>query len=272
MRQHALFAIGSVTSCALSGGLALAEGVTFEPRISGGVSYYEFELKGDIDLNEVTVDGLEFHDTVYNAGAGITTRKGRFFVDLYGQVGFGGDDSLELDVVDQPVVVNTEADFRRYESLATIGYQYTDYLAGFAGFRYAFADWEGDGTVTGVGASEFDAEFEQYGPFFGLSLIFPFPSLRSALTTTGAVTFLNGEVDVSFVVPGAIDGEQNIEGDARGLNLGANWVTAVSEATTVVFGADVSNYDFDDDEEITDFEETAARLRIELRHSFDTGL
>jgi hypothetical protein len=140
------------TALVCGASLSARADVTVTPRIGAGISYYEFELDGDIVLDSVVVDGLDFEDTVYNAGAGVTLQNGRFFVDVYGQAGFGGDDSLDLDVLNQPVVVTTEADFRRYETLFSHCYQYTDYLAGFAGFRYAFADWEGDGNVVGVGA------------------------------------------------------------------------------------------------------------------------
>ncbi len=255
-----------------TGGLQAAE-LILEPRIGAGVGFYEFELDGAIDLGGAVVDGLEFDDTIALAGAGLGASYGRLFVDLYGQLGIGGDDRLDLDTTiagsTAPFTVTQDTDFDRIETLATLGYQLTDQVALFGGFRYAKASWDGRGTVGG-GPAGFSADFEQYGPFVGTGLALPVPAWGGALVGNAALAYLRGEVDVDFAAP-TLTGSDRFTGDTWGYNLGAGWVAQLSPGFKAVLGVDVSRYDFEDDNRASDFTEMVTRLRAELRYSFGAG-
>lgn len=247
-----------------------------EPRLATGLSYYDFEVDGEIRANNFTVDGVEFDDVLYVVGGGLTAKYDKMFLDVYGQASLGGSDKVNLDVQDngQPIQTDSQdVDFDRYEILVTLGYQLTDRFALFTGYKYADVEFDGDGSVAGVSA-KLKTDFKQHGGFFGGGYAIPIGgALNSALVLNGAVTYLWGEVDNRIVARPLIDNTSfDIDGNAIGFNGGVNWVASIADNTKLVVGADASRYDFDADNGNADFKETIARFRVEIRYSFDTGL
>ncbi|MGI9418902.1 MAG: hypothetical protein ACR2RA_13805 [Geminicoccaceae bacterium] len=271
VRKSAMLPLLSVLPV-LSALPAAAADITIEPRISSGVSYYNLDLDGRVVVGDNSVDDIEFNDWLLFVGGGATIAFDRFFVDVSGQYSFSGQDNLGLDVEAGGVAVNDlaqDVDFDRIETAISIGYRATDNFAGYVGFRYANVDFDGSGTLGGVGV-DFSTDFEQWGPLVGASYIIPKTIFNGALVVNGAVTFLNGELENELDAPAPIgDVAFDIDGDAIGLNGGVSWATPLTDQLRLVIGGDISNYDFQDDGDETDFEELIARICAELRYSFD---
>ncbi len=247
-----------------------------EPRLATGLSYYEFEVDGQIQANNFVVDDVEFDDVLYVVGGGLTAKYEKMFLDVYGQASLAGSDDVDLDVRvdDQPLPTESQdVDFDRYEILVTLGYQWTDRFALFAGYKYADVEFDGNGTAAGVRA-KLKTDFTQHGGFVGGGYAIPIGGIfNSALVFNGAVTFLAGDVDNRIVARPLVDNTSfDIDGDAIGFNGGVNWVAGIADNTKLVVGADASRYDFDADSGNPDFKETIARFRVELRYNFDTGI
>lgn len=251
---------------------ALAADVRIEPRLSTGVSYYNLDLDGRVVVGEDSVDDIEFSDWLLFIGGGATIAIDRFFIDFSGQYSFSGEDELGLDVESGGVAVDNlaqDVDFDRLETAVTVGYRITDRFAGYVGYRYADVDFDGSGSLGGVGV-DFSTDFEQRGPLIGASYIIPKTILNGALVANAAVTFLDGELENALDAPAPIgDVAFDIEGDAVGVNGGLSWATPLSDRLRLVIGGDVSSYSFKDDGDETDFEELIARVRAEVRYSFD---
>lgn len=251
-----------------------ASEISIEPRLSSGVSYYNLDLDGRVIVAEDSIDDIEFNDLLLFIGGGTTISYDRFFIDLSGQYSFSGEDDVNLDVVSGGLAVDNltqEVDFDRLETAIAIGYRVTDQFAAYVGYRYADVEFDGAGSLDGIGI-DFSIEFQQYGPLIGASYVIPKTILNGALVANGAITFLEGDLDNELDVPAPLDDIAfDIEGDAVGLNAGVSWATPLSNRLKLVVGGDISSYRFKDDDDETDFDELIARLRAELRYSFDTG-
>lgn len=248
--------------------------ISIEPRLSSGVSYYNLDLDGRVIVAEDSIDDIEFNDLLLFIGGGTTISYDRFFIDLSGQYSFSGEDDVNLDVVSGGLAVDNltqEVDFDRLETAIAIGYRVTDQFAAYVGYRYADVEFDGAGSLDGIGI-DFSIDFQQYGPLIGASYVIPKTILNGALVANGAITFLEGDLDNELDVPAPFDDIAfDIEGDAVGLNAGVSWATPLSNRLKLVVGGDISSYRFKDDDDETDFDELIARLRAELRYSFDTG-
>lgn len=248
--------------------------ISIEPRLSAGVSYYNLDLDGQIVVGDDSVDDIEFHDWLFFVGGGTTFSANRFFLDLSGQYSFNGKDDLDLDVVSGGIAVDNlaqDVDFDRIEAAISIGYRVTDQFAAYIGYRYADVDFDGSGSLGGVGV-DFSTDFKQNGPLIGASYAIPKTILNGALVANGAITFLDGDLENKLDAPAPLeDIAFDIDGDAVGLNGGLSWTRPLGEGLRLVVGGDVSSYRFKDDDDETDFDELIARLRAELRYSFDTG-
>ncbi|MDH3660217.1 MAG: hypothetical protein OEU92_09330 [Alphaproteobacteria bacterium] len=248
--------------------------VTIEPRLASGVSYYNFDLDGRVEVGDNSVDDLEFNDWLLFVGAGTTVSIDRFFIDVSGQYSFSGEDDLGLDVEAGDVAIDNlaqEVDFDRIEAAVTLGYRITERFAGYVGYRYADVDFEGSGSLGGIGV-DVTSELEQMGPLVGASYIVPQTVMNGTLIVNGAVTFLDGDFSSELDAPAPIGNVTfDIDGDAVGLNGGVSWATALNDRLKLVIGGDVSSYSFKDEGDDTDFEELIARLRAEIRYSFDAG-
>lgn len=262
-----------VTAMSLATPLAAAE-QKMEPRLAVGASYYDLDLDGEIVVGSDSVDNVEFSDWLYLVGGGLTFSYDRFFVDLYGQYSFDGDDDINLEVVAGGVAVDNlaqDVEFDRVETALTVGYRITDQFATFVGFRYADVEFDGSGSLGAVDA-DFSTDFNQKGPFIGAGYAVPKTIFNGAFVANAAVAYLDGKLENKLDVSAPLnDVEFDINGDAIGINVGANWVTPLTSKLKLVIGADVSRYSFKDDDDETDFDELITRLRTELRYSFDVG-
>ncbi len=265
--------LGALTGIVAATTIAAAE-VRIEPRLTTGLSYYNLDLDGPTVVEGSSVDDIEFNDFLYVLGGGATVTMDRFFLDLFGQYSFDGEDDLDIDVLVGGVAANDLAqsvEFDRVETSIALGYRITDNFAAYVGYRYADVDFDGSGSIGGIGV-DFTTDFEQRGPLVGATYAIPTTILNGRLVANTAVAFLDGDLAIDVESAVAVnDFEADIDGDAIGVNAGLNWATPIAERLTLVVGGDVSHYSFDDDADQTDFEELIARLRAELRYSFDTG-
>lgn len=265
--------LASVAAMALSVPLAAAE-LTTEPRLVAGLSHYNLDLDDEIVVGNDSVNNIEYSDWLYLVGGGLTFSYDRFFIDVYGQYSFNGEDSLNIDAVVGGVAANNLAqdiEFDRIETALTVGYRVTDQLATFAGFRYADVDFEGSGAIGGV-AADLSTDFKQKGPFLGFGYVVSEAASNSAFVVNAAVAYLDGDLENKLQTGAPLDdAEFNINGDAIGINAGASWVKPLTSQLKLVIGADVSWYRFQDDDDETDFDELVTRLRTELRYGFDIG-
>lgn len=261
---------GFVLGSLLATPLAAAE-LTVEPRLTAGISFYNLDLDDELVVDNDVVDDVEYSDLLYVFGGGLTFVVNRFFVDVYGQYSFDGDENLDLDVVAGGAAINglaQDVDFERVETALTVGYRVTDQFATFIGFRYADVDFDGSGLINNVNA-DFSTEFSQKGPFIGASYVVPKPIFRGSVVVNAAVAYLDGDLEAELSSDALAD-EVNfdVDGDAVGVNAGINWVAPLTNRLKLAIGADVSQYSFKDDDNETDFDELITRLRTEIRYSF----
>lgn len=250
---------------------AAAADLTVEPRLAAGLSYYKLDLDGEIAVGDNSIDNVEFSDWMYLVGGGLTFSYDRFFMDLYGQYSFLGEDTLNLDVVAGGVAASLaqDVDFDRTETALTVGYRVTDQFATFVGFRYADVNFDGSGNL-GVVAADFSTDFKQKGPFIGVGYAIPKTVFDGAFVANAAVAYLDGDLENKLETNALVnDIETDIDGKAIGINAGASWVTPLTSQLKLVLGADVAQYSFKDDDDQTDFDELITRFRTELRYSFN---
>lgn len=252
---------------------SVAAELTVEPRLAAGASYYNLDVDGEISISNDSVDNVEFSDWLYLVGGGLTFSYDRFFVDLYGQYSFDGEDDLDLDVVAGGIAANLaqDVDFDRTETALTVGYRITDQFATFVGFRYADVNFDGSGSLGGISAN-FSTDFNQQGPFIGAGYVVPKTVFNGTFVANAAVAYLDGDLKNKLEVSAQVDDvEFDIDGTAIGINAGASWVTPLTSQLKLVIGADVAQYSFKDDDDQTDFDELITRFRTELRYSFNVG-
>ncbi len=264
-------------ACALSALAVLcampaeADQVTIEPRLAAGLSYYNLDLDGAVVVGNDSVDNIEFSDLLYLVGGGLTVSKDRFFVDLYGQYSFDGEDELDLDAVVGGNAANNvvqDVEFDRFETALTAGYRVTDQFATFVGFRYADADFDGSGSL-GALSVDLSTELIHKGPFIGVGYVVPKTVFNGSFVGNAAIAYLDGELNNNIESNAlANDASFDVDGTAIGFNVGASWVTPLTSQLKLVLGADVAQYSFEDDDDQTDFDELIARFRTELRYSF----
>lgn len=243
--------------------------LTIEPRLAAGASYYNLDID-DVEIGNNSFDRIEFSDWLYLVGGGLTFSYDRFFLDLYGQYGFDGDDDLDVavNVGGETNNLAQDVEFDRIETAITAGYRVTDQFAAFVGIRYADVDFDGSGS-NGAIDSDLSVDFEQTGPFIGAAYVIPKTVFNGTFVANAAVAYLDGDLEADLDVAGtANDVAVNIDGDALGINAGASWVTPLTGQLKLVVGADVAYYNYGQ----ADIEETITRLRTELRYSFDSGL
>lgn len=237
-----------------------ADQIRVQPRISLGTSFYNLTVN-DADTGAGVVDKIELDDFFYVAGGGVSIAQGRYFVDLAGQYSFAGDQAIDVDAVDGDNAINLvqDFDFDRIETNLTFGYQVSEQVAVFLGFRYADVNFDGQGNIDGV-AADTEIEFIQYGPFAGGAYAFPTRILGGAFVANGALTVLKGDLTAD------IDGnEQDLNGNALGVNAGLSWSRPINDKFSLSLGADTTAY-FG---LVEDNEEFINRIRAELRYSFD---
>jgi len=248
-----------------------AADLTVEPRFAAGFSFYNLDLDGAVVVGDDSVDNIEFSDFLYLVGGGLTISKNRFFVDLYGQYSFAGEDELDLDAVVGGVNANNvvqDVDFDRIETAVTLGYRVTDQFATFVGFRYADANFDGSGSLGAVSV-DLSTTLNHLGPFIGVGYVVPKTIFNGSFVGNAALAYLDGELENDIESNALVnDASFDVDGAAIGYNVGLSWVAPLTNQLKLVLGADVAQYNFEDDDNQTDFDELIARFRTELRYSF----
>ncbi len=221
--------------------------LTLQPRIEGGMLYYKYESEPIATSTVVTdatgatrtdiafgQDGFKFSSVMPTLGGGLTLFSKRFFVDFSAQKAFNGDDEDTITTsISSPESSSTSvrnsfnrntlgynADFDRTEYGISAGYQITDQLIVFAGYKWADTDFnlEGSGQFSHTGDVEIQEappiiavqptviegtvkgkvnyKFEHDGPFVGAAHNWNIKKgfLNGSVSTTLAFAFLDGEV------------------------------------------------------------------------------
>jgi len=256
--------------------------LSFQPRVEGGVSSYEFKAHPAIALIPSTATTFGYlrgnSQFKYKAdmpflGAGLTLFANRWFVDLSGRKTFQGsdDDHFEAGTFDEsgladpnvPVFVSdsrtTNADIEREEYAISLGYGITDQIALFGGYKWARTDLKthdsgsttslyGDGTLDGpIPFTEREnIKFKYDGPFVGLTYGLPVTQglFDGALSLKFALAFLDGKLD-SFN-PDTGTSNALFSGDTLGATFGVAWRGKTSmNGLTYSLGVDGFQYSFE---------------------------
>lgn len=254
----------------LTTGYAVAEQLSFQPRVSLGYQSYTFDLP-DTDLLKVETDYLL-------GGLGLSVQGGRFFVDLYGQTNLTKAEDTEANTGGiNNVDLQSEVD--RYELNLTLGYAATQQISLFVGLKYANnkvkSDFVSDDAALDatLGNSFFDVEVEYLGPFVGASLAIPVAD-AGAFALSGSTAYLFGETKVDSEVLGGATVDLTIDGEALGFNLGAAWIGSLASLMPSLpglgytVGVDYSTYQFENDGGTEQFSEDTLRGKIDLKYSF----
>ena len=249
-------------------GGAVAQELSFQPRVSLGYQAYSFDLSDDDDV-------FDFEGDYFLGGLGLTVQRGRFFVDLYGQTNLTEAEDDEDDVVFLDVLTDRESTANRNEFNATLGYAVTQAVSVFGGLKYANNDVENDFIDINNDRITVDFEMEYFGPFAGASYAIPVADV-GAIAVSGSVAYLDG--DVTFDVGLDVGDESSsasadVDGAAIGANLGAAWIGSLAPLSPnlakfgYTAGLDYSYYQFEDDGDEAFTEETL-RFKVDLKYNF----
>lgn len=274
-------------------GSASALDIGIEPRLNTGLMHYEFEQQAsfrftvpDPENNPAGVQAfgpsskISFSDVMPFVGGGVTAFLNRFFVDVYAQAAFDGEDTDTLQRAEffsnvfENRKINRKWDRQEYSFSA--GYAVTDNIAIFAGYRKSETDFEDRTAIFDIGTQttevvDIDVDYEQDGPFVGGAFQLPLEQgfLSGALSVNLGIAFIDGE------------GEQDVEGgfsndfggDTVGLTAGFSWKGLITDKLRYTIGVDGYRYEFDADNSSEDFQgadfsETILRGTVGLSYAF----
>jgi hypothetical protein len=256
------------------GGIAQAQELSIQPRVSLGYQSYSFELS-DQD-NELFNSDVSY----LFGGLGVSAQVGRFFVDLYGQTNLteAEDDSDFLGVATRTDKVD------RYEVNLTAGYAITSQFSAFTGVKYANTkineDIEDDATGGDLLDADNKLEMDYYGPFLGASYAIPVQPLYGSIVLNGSVAYLFGNVALDSTIVDNVNAVvteivADNDGEAVGANIGIAWAAGFGsllpglEPLSYTVGVDYSTYTFEEDGSSGDlFEEETLRGRVDLKYRF----
>lgn len=246
-------------------GGAVAQELTFQPRVSLGYQAYDFDLSGD--------DGVfDFKGDYFLGGLGLTVQRGRFFVDLYGQTNLTEAEDNEGNIDGSGVDRDAKAD--RNEVNATLGYAVTQNVSVFGGLKYANNTVENE-FDDGVDQIDVDLDVEYFGPFAGASIAIPVAD-AGAVALSGSVAYLDGEVDTDVEVDiGDVQDSASaeVDGTAIGFNVGAAWIGSLAPLSPdlaklgYTVGLDYSGYEFKDGGDKV-FNEETLRFKVDVKYNF----
>lgn len=247
LSSSALLAPGFVKAIDVGG-----TNIGIQPRLEVGAMYYDF-TQGPVSVTNLssfsagnaqfggnfTQSSLEYTSTMPTLGAGLTFFVDRFFLDLSAQKAYNGGDSDTVTASQyfqniQNASGNSNlsaevdyfgsgsndysSDFDRKEYAISIGYQITDQISLFGGYKHANTDFSNNGSgpfsmlftrhsdpgsgvlqLDGYSRSSFDTEFKYDGPFLGISygLTIDLGYFKGGLSFNFAAASLDGEVNVS---------------------------------------------------------------------------
>ena len=233
----------------LWGGSAIAGEVFLQPRLETGVMEYTFKSQAinQIEVSQpvpeqsgfsITQTAFDFSGFMPFVSAGATAFVNRFFLDLCGQYGWGGDDSASIASSgftrdpDSFLAFETDnaASFDRGEAAVSIGYAFTRRFNLFTGYKWARTNFDTtfdgrysfvihnsngpDNYLAGRYWGAFGYRFEYEGPFVGAIHSWDcthFNILPGAITVNLALAHLQGKVKVDrrdqHVTIDSVDGQ-----------------------------------------------------------------
>jgi hypothetical protein len=267
--------------------------VSFEPRLETGALYYDFSQENVINLPTETrltgLTGFSVNSFMPFVGGGISVFLDRFFLDLYAQAAFNGDDSIsqngfDADLTEQldPVVFldesNEDDEFDRQEYSASLGYALTPSTALYVGYKRVEFSFDGVGEISDNAGTtnvpwKSNLDYSSDGFFIGgvqawnVDWKGPF---RGALSVNLGVGFLNGTIDSSVQVgTDPVEDLPETTGDSVGLNVGAAWKAPITKKLAYSIGVNGYQYNYDADQEnAADFSEALVRFTAGLSYSF----
>lgn len=238
--------------------------------------HYEFTQDASVTLDNIfpvtATSETSLSDTMPFVGLGTTLFASRFFLDVYAQRAFAGDDEDNFAIVDisGPTLASQDfqSDWDRGEYAVSFGYAVTDHFSLFAGYRLSDTEFEEEGTARQfdladralVATQEFTRtiEYEQDGPFVGGRYGFPIGNAGSLLLNLG-IAFIQGTIEeqVTGFAP-----FPTIEGDAVGTTIGLSWAAPLPiQGLNYTISVDGYQFNFDGDapNEASSFSETVIR-------------
>lgn len=247
---------------------------TIQPRVSIGLLDYEFEQQGLFDLRGSNLgtglSKITFRDQSPFAAIGLTLALTKLYLDLTAQQLI--DDATDEDTLDQVGRDNQalftsnliEREWDQEEYAITLGYQLTETITLFAGYRESQTEFEEQNTLTVLNQDTFffssELDYEQKGPFIGTTFSHNFNSLNASLSFTVAIADIEGDIEQPEQI--------TIEGDTTGLKLGLNWTQSLSgTAFTYTIHVDGYQYTFESNTDLgADFSETMTRLTLSISY------
>lgn len=277
-----------------------------EPRLNVGALYYEFEqepltirdsgvFNGNFATSETKISGFSMNDVMPIINGGVTLFVDRFFVDIYGQKAFSGEDSTTTETTftnaNSTNHFPLDAEWDRYEYAISFGTGITENIAVFGGYRQATTEFEF--TINTPDDPDFISaydkdEFEQKGFFVGGVFATPIGGAEpfsGVLTINLAAAFLDGElknkeatatrntgevVDNSPPGGGGFLAGGDLKGDTVGLNVGVSWKgKLLIKGLSYIIGLDGYRYDYNSgNPSAPDFSETSVRLAVGTSYRF----
>lgn len=267
--------VGFVSYLSTLAGLGLcpatqALDVSFEPRLETGALYYQFSQEDLFVVGETNVEGVtgfSVSSFMPFVGGGVTVFLDRFFLDLYAQGAFNGEDSISQQnfqgsqAGDSPAGLfstNENDEFDRQEYSVSLGYAVTPSTALYFGYKRAEFSIEGTGDITAniggtnLGTLPWQAtvDYTNDGFFIGgvqaWNVDWKGP-IRGALSLNFGVGFLSGDIEQTSQIADGPPSELEFEGDTVGLNLGANWKAPITKKLAYSIGVSGYQYNFDAD-------------------------
>jgi len=221
--------LGGLSALA-TGSNALAEDWVLVPREVTGYMNYQLSTPPAVVDGEEILPSNTFEADLFLIGVGLTAFHDRFYFDAFAQGTDQGSDVLEIGD-------NTER-FKgdRVEHALTVGYQVTDYLSAYVGYRAAKTDFEG----SAGGRSRFDEE----GFFLGGVAGWPIRDY-GVLSFNLALANLDGDIRFHTNVAGVPISSDAVS-ETNGLSYGLGWHGELGRGFSYSLAVDGYQYEFKD--------------------------
>jgi len=262
---------------------AVVEGdeFVFQPRITTGVMNYSYELDSKSDTTPIIA--VKGSDRVYNDHGkfkmsdnlfivgigGILSHRGFFFDAFYQKsVNKGKEEGSEKYVTNGISDTSTgKNEFDRVDYAITFGYNVTDNIAVFGGYKSGKMESEianttiyqpiftlNDQQTLSTAEYPTDVRFESSGVFIGANYTIPIG--KGALGFNAAFTKLSGEFssNTNWKVKGenlnenVYDIDWFITGDTIGYSLGIKWAAPITDKLSYGISLDRYGYNFGKDQ------------------------
>lgn len=236
--------------------LDLGNDAAISVRVETGYTLYRINLDN-------TATGFD-SDIVYNYGdvtAGATFFYDRFALDGYGRFLVYQDNTSEWTDLNtgQPTSGNVNLD--RSEYVITGGYQLTERIGAFLGYRFASTDSSQD-----LLGSNTTVKFKTHGPTLGLNAGWK-PAENHVFNVLGGIGYLFGDLDVNSIVTKVNDSTQGL-----GVVAGVEYRYLLSNNWDLRLRGDYYYFDFGDvtatNSDKISIQEDTLSARVGLTYTF----